>query len=184
MITTLDEVVVKATEATGWALVELDGEIWQVFPTYIGCVAIGEAYEKMKAVGLELPTPALVDAIWRQADLVLPPITRRNDGTHAEMASPDVYRDHLNNVQRIFDAQPNAETFELAAGGFKDVVMIDGKPGIYGWHVDTVDTAWRGIKLYAPATPGRGRVIQQATTIHALIHGDYSQAVRGCRRAR
>lgn len=183
MTLTLDEIVI-VSESSGWARVELDGVVWEVFPTYIGCVGIGEAYEMAKSVGLELPTPALVDATWRQADLVLPPITRRHNGTHEQMASPEVYRDHKNNVQRIFDAHPNAETFTLAAGAYKDVVMIDGKPGIYGWHVDTDAAKWKGIRLYDPETPGRGRIIQEATTIHSLIHGDYSQALRCCRRAR
>ncbi|MHB8107738.1 MAG: hypothetical protein ACYDH4_09990, partial [Candidatus Cryosericum sp.] len=60
----------------GWVPVTYNGVVWNVSPSYIAPVGIGEAEQLAAQNGCELPTPALVDAIWKAADLKLEPLPR------------------------------------------------------------------------------------------------------------
>jgi hypothetical protein len=139
-----------------------DGTQWDVSDMYLAPVSIGEAERIAKEEGCELPTPALVDAIWRTADLKVAPLPRSHNGTIAQMASPPVYADQAARVLKQIEGQP----FALLAGTHKDVVRCPrtGRLGLYGWH--RLD----------------GRVIQPLFTGHAMAWIDYSQGLRLCRR--
>lgn len=143
-------------------LIAIDGTQWEVADMYIAPVSIGEAERIAKEHDCELPTPALVDAIWRAADLKLPPLPRSHNGTIQQMASPSVYADQ---DARIV-AQLEGKMFSLVAGTHKDVVRCPRtrKLGLYGWH--QLD----------------GKVIQPLFTGHAKAWIDYSQGLRLCRR--
>lgn len=149
-----------------WVHVECEGVTWSVAPVYVAPVGIGEADRIAKMNGCELPTPALVDAIWRQADLKLAPLPRDgrskppNTYDQKGMASPQVYSDQAGRIYQ----QYAGKTFRLLAGSHKDVVRINGVPGLYGWHRPD------------------GSVLQPPYTKHVLAHVDYSQGLRLCRR--
>lgn len=142
--------------------VKLRGETWLVSPVYWAPVGIGEAVSLAEGMGYELPSPALVDAIWEQADLKVEPLPRKHDGSIAQMATEAVYLDQGQRIERQIGATP----FRLLAGVFKDVVRReDGKIGLYGWHRKT------------------GAVIQPFYSGHSLAWRDYSQGLRLVKRA-
>ena len=163
-----------------WIEIELDGVRWEVAPRYIAPVSIGEAIELARANDAQIPTTAMVDAIWRAADLKLAPIPMANRGDNAAQ-----FREHARRIEEVIDGR----SFRLLAGTHKDVVICpNGRAGIYGWHVaDELAAEFsrkQGIPLYAPATPGRGRIIQGCnTTSHDHAYKDYSQGLRIVRRA-
>jgi hypothetical protein len=146
--------------ACSWVEVECNGQRWQVAPLYIGPVGIGEAAELAKAHGCELPSPELVDAIWHAADLKVEPLPRQHNGTVAQMASPEVYMDQA----RRLEAQLAGRSFRLIAGTHKDVVIRNGRVGLYGWH------------------RMNGKPIQPFFAGHALSWKDYSQGLRLAKR--
>lgn len=134
-----------------------------VAPRPIAPVSLEQAVEIARAHGCELPTPALVDAIWRAADLRVAPITRTTaHGTQLEMCDPDLIADQA----RRIEAQIGGRPFVLLAGSHKDVIVgPDGRVGLYGWH--RLD----------------GSPIQPPYFEHAMSWKDYSQGVRLVRRA-
>ena len=96
----------------------------------------GSAQRIADAVGLSLPTPAMVDAIWAQADHQLAPAPIPPG---PEMTTVPVFRKH----SRRIDAQLRQNGIppgSWVAGHKKDVVLSRGlasRPGhvaIYGWH--------------------------------------------------
>lgn len=152
--------------------VQLGKDTYLVSSDYIGPVGIGEAADIAKSLGMELPTPALVDAIWRQADLKLVPMN--------EIPVPltDAVRKKR---QAKITAAVAGRPFVLLGGAYKDIVVgADGFPQLYGWHVDVENGATvPGVKLLAPFTPGTGKVVQPLSgRAHALFYGDYSQGLR------
>jgi hypothetical protein len=169
--TDLHRALVEASMPENLVEVILDGIPWLVAPDYIGPVGIGEAADIAKASGFELPTPALVDAIWRQADLKLLPLPRQNIVTQA------VFDDQKRRITEQIAGRP----FRLLGGSFKDVVVVNGFPQLYGWHVE--DGKNIGIPLHAPVTKGPGRVIQPPSgKAHGMFFKDYSQGVRLVKR--
>jgi len=120
------------TQKSGWSQVWYDGKSWDVAPSYIAPVGIGEASKIAAANGAQLPSPGLVDAIWQAADLKIEPLPRAHDGTTATMASPAVFNDQLNKIRD----QIGGQKFRLMAGSHKDVVTDPrtGRVGLYGWH--------------------------------------------------
>lgn len=168
-----------------WVIVPCDGVDWLVWPDYLGPMTIGEGLELAKDYGCELPTPRLVDAIHAHADLHLEPKPRRHNGTWEQMASKAVLLDQ----QRIITEQIAGREYRLLSGCGKDIVQFVDEHGrhrigIYGWHVDVQTPMWKGIQLHDTETPGsKSRVIQPASSIHDLAHGDYSQLLRLTRRA-
>jgi len=127
-----------------WVKVQHGNETWLVAPYYIAPVGIGEAARIAKQNGLDLPSPQLVDAIWKAADLKLEPHPRGqydkppSDFTGKTMNSPETHIAQLAYIQKQIEDSGNPN-FKLLAGTHKDVVMgktPDGqlKLGIYGWH--------------------------------------------------
>ena len=151
-----------------WVEVELNGIRWLVAPVYVAPVGIGEALRIAQANSCELPSEARVDTIWSAADLKLPPLIRDkyssppNDYTPKGMASPEVYADQAARIYQQYAGQD----FHLMAGTHKDVVSRGGKVGLYGWH--RLD----------------GTKIQPFYAGHSMLHKDYSQGLRLCRRIR
>lgn len=164
-----------------WVRVTVGGVAWLVCPVYLAPVGIGQAKDIADRLGCELPTPALVDAIWRAADLRVPPdlMVRSHDGVH--MDTPELHAQQNQALETFLAGRSLGVDFKLIAGCFKDVVSVNGKLGLYGWHAD-VEAAKvlgrKGIPTHAPATPGSGVVIQQPFFGHALDWRDYSQGLR------
>lgn len=146
-----------------WARLTFDdGQVWEVSRRQIGPVGIGEALSKAQAEGLDLPSPAIVDAVWQCADLKIAPHPRSFvHWTAAEMSDPAVYADQLAHIE----SEIAGREFTLLAGAFKDVVRgSDGHIGLYGWH-----------QL-------NGHPLQPYFTGHAMDWKDYSQGLRLVRR--
>jgi hypothetical protein len=153
--------------------VQLNGETWLVAPDYIGPIGIGEAAALAASAGMQLPSPALVDAIWRQADLKLLPQPRAQN-----IVSAAVFADQQARIAKQIDGRP----FKLLGGAYKDIVAVNGKPQLYGWHVEDGKSA--GTPLHAPVTPGPGKVIQPPSgAAHSLGFKDYSQGLRMVKKA-
>lgn len=168
-------------DISSWPIVTLGSDAYRVAPSYIGPVGIGQAQQIAMSRGFQLPTPALVDAIWRAADLKLPPIPEASDGTPKTMSVPAVYLKHK---QKIL-AQIAGRPFQLLGGTHKDIVVADtaqpglktGGIGLYGWHSAT-NANIGGVPVHAPVTAGDGFVIQQPFGGHGLDWIDYSQGIR------
>lgn len=142
-----------------WPVVELDGERWHVAPVYLAPVSRGEAVALADDWGCEVPSRALVDAIWQAADLRLDPhrITR-------DWSSP---RDMVAyGAQRMrIEAAIGGRPFTLLAGSHKDLAYVDGyRVDLYGWH--RLD----------------GVPIERGRTSHGPAYVDYSQGLRLVRR--
>jgi hypothetical protein len=157
--------------------VVFNGEVWLVAPDYIGPVGINEAAALAAKAGMQLPSPGLVDAIWRQADLKLLPLPRNN------VISQAVFDDQVQRIQKQIDGRP----FTLLGGSFKDVVSVNGHPEIYGWHVEDGKSV-AGVPTHAPVTPGPGRVIQPRSGKAHDLPGpigfkDYAGGLRLVRKA-
>jgi len=167
--------------------VELDGATWLVAPVVVAPISIGGAVKLAKDSGFELPTPALADAIWRAADLRVPPhlMVRTTDGVH--MNTPELNAQEQQALADYIGARALGVDYKLLAGAFKDVVVgPDGHPGIYGWHADhdaAVKLAVKGIAAHPCATDGEGVVVQPPYYKHAPEWVDYSQGARLVRRA-
>jgi len=143
-----------------------DGETWLVSPVQFAPVSLGDAERIVAALECELPTPRLVDAIWRSADLRIDAskMVRRHDGTPATMDSPETHADQAKRLATLIGERALGKDFHLVAGAYKDVVTRAGALGLYGWH-------------RADGTP-----IQPFFGGHAKSWRDYSQAVRPVRR--
>lgn len=146
-------------------IVDTGGVAWEVSPLYIGGLSIGEAIKLAADHGCVLPTPDLVDCIWRAADLKVGPLPRTfRQWTYAEMAGPETLKDQAERIRK----QIEGKNFRLLAGTHKDVVADPKRPGrvgLYGWH-----------RL-------NGTPIQPEFYGHALAWKDYSQGLRLVRRA-
>lgn len=181
-----------------WTKVTLDGQEWEVSNEYLYPMGIGEAEKYAADNGYELPTPALVDAIWRAATIKVSPPVRKfvnhqvpdvtkleHDGSPKTMSSPEVYASQDIRVQELIARAKEGnliyqETPVLVAGTHKDVVRcpVTGKVGLYGWH------SLKGVPiqgLYPHKTPD-GKWVQVPFTGHAPSWKDYSQGLRLCRR--
>ena len=112
--------------------------------------------------GFLLPTPKIVDEIYRQASVRLAP---RPMKPTSQMVSTAYFVEHDRTVdaQR---AQAGRRLTELAAGQKKDVVLTNrllrkpGRVAIYGWHQPN------------------GKPIQPLSTVHGAGYADYSHGVR------
>lgn len=160
-----DDVFAHANFAS-WVEIATGSGRFLVCPFYVAPVGIGEARDLAERLGCELPTPELVDAIWSAADLKIDP-TRiiaagsGHDGTAATMDSPATHAKVADELATIVHRRG---PYRLLAGAFKDVVVKDGKLGLYGWHRPD------------------GNVVQPFFGGHALAWRDYSQALRLVRR--
>jgi N-acetyl-anhydromuramyl-L-alanine amidase AmpD len=133
---------------------------WEVTTHEVGPVSLGEAVAMAKAAGAELPTPALVDAIWQAAPIKIAPRPQAfKKWTADEMDGPDAHAKQEAHV----DASQRPGV--LDAGGWKNVIkMPDGRVGLYGWHMSN------------------GKPIQPPYFGHAMAWRDYSQGCRLVRR--
>ncbi len=150
---------------SAWPIVQLDGVAWSVAPTYITPIGIGAARDMARDLGCELPSPALVDAIWAQADLKLTPFQRSPEaGTlkdwGASMSSVETFNDQMARLEAAIAGR----SFTLLAGVCKDVVAEGAVLGIYGGHRPD------------------GSILQPFYDRHALGWIDYLQGLRLCRR--
>lgn len=178
-------------DASALVPIDLNGVVWLVSPVYIAPIGIGEAAALAERLGCEVPTPALVDAIWRAADLRVPPeimIRSSHDGSAATMDAPVVHAEQATMLEQFVGSRSLGRDFRLLAGAFKDVIrqQAGGKLGLYGWHADEGSArtlAKKKIPTYAPATPGLGVVVQPPYFGHASGWRDYSQGLRLVRRA-
>jgi hypothetical protein len=113
-----------------------------------------------RAFGCVLPTRKMVDAIYRQADLRLPP---QPLPAGPRMRSSAYYLRHQRMIEAQRDGQPLGE---LVAGQKKDIVLTNrlyrnpNRIAIYGWH------------------KRRGQPIQPLSTVHGAGYADYSHGVR------
>lgn len=151
-----------AEDRLAWVRVtDSKGVAWEVAPLYIGGVGIGEAVKLAADHGCVLPSPDLVDCIWKAADLKVAPLPRTfRQWTAAEMAGPETLKDQARRIMK----QLEGHTFQLVAGTHKDVVAVDGRIGLYGWH-----------RL-------NGTPMQPAFFGHAMAWKDYSQGLRLVRK--
>ena len=162
--------LVADVDLHGFVEVEHDGETWLVCPVYVAPVSIGQARDLAKQFGCELPSPGLVDAIWRAADCKIDAsdmaftAEQGNDFTARTMNSPETHAYQAEKLAKLVGSRSLGVEFKLLAGAFKDVVMSGGKIGLYGYH------------------RANGKVIQGFYSGHALAWGDYSQGLRLCRR--
>lgn len=119
-------------------------------------VGLTEAYRIADEHGMRLPTTAMVDAIWRAADVQLEPIPMDWRGP---MTSMSYFVEH----DRLIDEQLAGRT-GLIAGHKKDIVEAgrdNPNVAIYGWH-----------RL-------NGRPIQPYNNVdHGREYRDYSHGLR------
>lgn len=143
------------------------GVEWLVCPVQVAPIGIGDAVDLAKKLGCELPTEGLVDAIWRAADLKINPwriVNSGHDGTAKTMDSEAIHAETVRRLEASMGGSLGVD-FRLMAGAFKDVVVRDGKIGLYGWHQPN------------------GQPIQTFYGGHSLGWRDYSQGLRLIRRA-
>lgn len=149
-----------------WPVVELAGERWRVAPVYLAPVSALDVERLSAELGCDVPTVALVDAIWREADIKLNPYhLTRNARIAADMVAFEAQ--HRAVEAAIARSRVGDSLFKLLAGSHKDTVRLaNGKLGIYGWH----DLS--------------GKPIQGAGAPHGAFPGyvDYSQGYRPVRR--
>jgi hypothetical protein len=146
-------------DSVQWVRVECDGVQWGVAPEYIYGVGIGEAQQLAQKNNCVLPTPKLVDAIYKAADLKLEPLPRKPG---PDMGTAEVLALQEARIRK----QIAGRAFKLLGGTHKDVICTKGgQIGIYGWH-----------EL-------NGKVIQGVFFGHSLQYKDYSQGLRFCQQA-
>lgn len=113
-------------------------------------------------VGATLPTPKLVDEIYRQAVVKLPPSWIDGGPTEGTLADYKTHHDTLEE-RRLRGGHPLGV---LTAGHKKDIVLCElvaerpGRVAIYGWH------------------KREGSVVQPLSTAHSCRYADYSHGVR------
>lgn len=112
--------------------------------------------------GTSLPTPKMVDEIYRQADNRLTP---QPLPAGAQMMSNDYYQRHNQKIEEQM-SQKGAPHGQLTAGHKKDLVISNrltqhpDRVAIYGWHQPN------------------GKAIQPLSTLHESSYADYSHGVR------
>jgi hypothetical protein len=157
-------IAVKATDTEGHE----HTAVYQVMPDYL---AIGSDRDFVRipmnphtaqtfcdAFGFVLPTPKMVDDIWREAisKIIPQPLTQSREDSHT----------FLTHNRMIEDQVSGQYLGELRAGDKKDVVIsnrLNEKPkrvAIYGWHFPS------------------GEPIQPLTTVHVDWYVDYSHGIR------
>lgn len=125
-------------------------------------MGLAAAAQIANETGFILPTPKMVDAIYRQAKVRLVPQPMKPT---SRMESTDYLLRHNKtlNAQRKSTGQSMTA---LSAGQKKDIVLtkrLRSKPGrvaIYGWHRPN------------------GKPIQPLSTVHGAAYADYSHGVR------
>lgn len=134
-------------------------------------VDLREAHAIARERGMILPTTAMVDAIWRHADIKLPPrplnpvntgnpnFYNGGPGGMTDLKWVDLHNEIIEKQLKEYDVTPTT----LIAGHKKDIVAHDensSRIAIYGWHQHN------------------GRPIQSRSTVHSWDYKDYSQGLR------
>jgi hypothetical protein len=149
----------RPIRATAWVMPDYlaigsDKDFLRIPLTLPSAMAIANQY------GFVLPTPRMVDEIYRQAAIKLQP---QPLPAGAKMCSSEFYLLHQRMVQEQLGRRPEGA---LIAGHKKDVVISKrllkrpGKIAIYGWH-----------RL-------NGQPIQPLSTVHEATYADYSHGIR------
>lgn len=130
-------------------------------------VDLRQAHRIAQERDMILPTVAMVDAIWEQAEIRLSPRPLNPDNTgdsrfYHNIADPKWVRVHNHMIEdQLADYHVGDDT--LIAGHKKDIVSHDAQSSriaIYGWH------------------QSNGRPIQPRSTVHSWDYRDYSQGLR------
>ncbi|MDB4997481.1 MAG: hypothetical protein JWM74_4913, partial [Myxococcaceae bacterium] len=150
-----------------WPTVKHNGVLWFVAPSYITPIGIGQAEDMARELSCELPTPGLVDAIWRASDLKLTPFQRSVEaGTLTDWGPSMSAIATFNDQAARLEAAIAGRSYTLLSGVCKDVVHgDDGTLGIYGGHRPD------------------GSIIQPFYSKHARGWIDYLQGLRLVHRA-
>lgn len=159
--------LVPAGPVESWPIVTCEGVSWYVAPTYLAPVSRSELDGLCAEWGCEIPSCALVDAIWQAADLKLNPHALRRDYrfTKELLAFGPQARAIEAEIKRVL-ALAGRETFTLMAGSHKDFARLPGgRVDLYGWH------SLAGVP------------IEKGETSHDKNYKDYSQGWRPVRRA-
>ncbi len=130
-------------------------------------VDLQRAHEIARERGMILPTTSMVDAIWRHADVQLPPRPLNPSNTsdpnfYNNIADPKWVIVH-NMIVNEQLREVGAISGQLIAGHKKDIVAHDANSSriaIYGWH------------------QSNGHPIQPRSTVHGWNYKDYSQGLR------
>lgn len=177
--------MIELDDVSWWPVVECSGVRYAVAPRYVPAAAITDVLARQN--GAELPSPTLVDAIWRAADVRVDfeDLVRTHDGSWAQMASPEVLADQAKRVDGAITiawlGSSKLDTGEralLVAGTHKDVVRAErdyrdkrgilqlraGALGIYGGHRRD------------------GTVVQPPAGVHGKGYYDYSHGLRLVKR--
>ncbi len=123
---------------------------------------LSTALSTASAYGFTLPTPRIVDAIYAQASVHLPPQPLPAGN---EMRSTD-YSVHHNELVGVQRADLGVPLGALVAGDKKDLVLTNrlwdhlDRVAIYGWHL------------------AAGKPIQPLSTVHGWRYADYSHGAR------
>lgn len=113
-----------------------------VAPKYIAPVGIGtndvrDAILYARARGFDVPTPELVNDIWKAADLKVDPHPLPHDGSERMLQSKElreIYAGIVSDaVVRQVQRAPE-RPWHLIAGTHTDVVQLGCGFGVYGWH--------------------------------------------------
>lgn len=113
-------------------------------------------------MGFVLPTTRIVDAIYQQAAVRVPPSPMNPT---SQMTTTSYFVDHNRAVEKQL-SEIRGSKYPLSAGHKKDLVLSNrliSKPGrvaIYGWHRKN------------------GKPIQPLSTVHGADYADYSHGVR------
>ena len=114
-----------------WPIVECDGVAWYVAPVYVAPVARRDVAGLCTEWGCEVPTPALVDAIWQAADLRLDPYRLlRRPMTWANASTMTAFIDQAARIEREIAGR----LFALLTGTHKDHATVNGRTDLYGLH--------------------------------------------------
>jgi len=116
-------------------------------------------------LGMSLPTPRIVDAIYRAAHVRLAPKSLPVNPTMTSLAYAQRHNELIEGQLRAKLVAPGREGI-LVAGHKKDVVIAkdlqrrQGRVAIFGWH------------------RADGKPIQALSTVHARWYSDYSHGIR------
>jgi len=138
-----------------------------------------EAQQAADLLGAVLPTPLLLDALYEQADIHIPPKTGPHDHS---MDDWDVCIRHSARVDAAIAGRVGT-VCPVGKHWVAHYLMTESRAVLYGWPVPAAEVhhaggraVWEGIGLYT-AECGSGHVIQQPSAAHTHRHRDYSMTL-------
>lgn len=162
----------------------VSGELDATFRVFCDAMKIGgirvnvsakEAQLIADELGAHLPTAKLLDARYRAAAIDAEPQPKYYEGG----VGMDTQVACIEHNERVMSAVGEARAGIVQNVGKHWVLdrrATEARSVLYGWHVDSEDVAWKGIKLHHAVTPGL-RVIQPVSTAHDYHHKDYSMTL-------